>query len=461
MAARSFRPLGHINQGTGIAGRAMGDIRIVRLTDLDANARAGLTRRAEEDFSRYVEGARPIIEAVRTRGDEALAEFAAKFDGAPVAADGIAATAAEFDAAENRLGDDLKAAMQLAAANIRRFHEEQKPEALVMTEMAPGVLAGDRVTPIPSVAAYVPRGKGAFPSVALMTTIPAVVAGVKRIAVLTPPTPEGGIDDATLYACRLAGVSEVFRCGGAQAVAAVAYGTQTVPKMAKVLGPGSPWVVAAMQLLSNVIDVGPPAGPSESIILAEAGSNIRNVALDLLNEAEHGPDSSAWLVTPDADLASAAAGEIEALLGQMGPERAGYARTVLSGPAGGILVTPDMQTACDFINDYAPEHLMVHAADPFTLLEKLENAGEILLGGNTAIAIANYVLGPNHVLPTGGWAKTRSALSVHDFMKRQTIAHLTRAGFDRLAGAAETFARYEGFDAHANAVSSLRQRQND
>ncbi|MGE0845653.1 MAG: histidinol dehydrogenase [Flavobacteriaceae bacterium] len=435
----------------------MSAIRLIALNDLDAGQRAALTRRTQDDMSSYREAVLPIIEAVRERGDAALAEFAKRFDRADVAADAIAAAPGEFDRAEARLDGDLKHAMREAAANIRRFHETQMPERLAMVEMAPGIRAGDRTLPIPSVAAYVPRGKGAFPSVALMTTIPAVVAGVGEIIVLTPPTPDGGIDDATLFACRLAGVSKVYRCGGAQAVAAAAYGTRTVPKVSKFLGPGSPWVVAAMQVLSDVIDVGPPAGPSESIVLAEGGSNARNVALDLLNEAEHGPDSSAWLVTDDMGFAEAVRGEVETLLGRMGEERAGYARSVLSGDGGGLLVAPDMDAACAFCNDYAPEHLMVHAADPRAYLDRLTHAGEILLGGWSAISIANYVLGPNHVLPTTGWAKTRSALSVHDFLKRQTIAELDRRGYEALAPLARVFARYEGFEAHANAVSELRE----
>jgi histidinol dehydrogenase len=435
----------------------MSDIALHDLSRIDTHARAELIRRSEADLSGYAGKVAPIIQAVRERGDAALAEFGRQFDKADVTADALAATPADFDAAEAALSDDIRQAMAFAAERIRRFHLRQMPEDLWLEEMDPGVMAGERSLPIPSVACYVPRGKGAFPSVALMTAIPAIVAKVPRVIVVTPPTPDGGIDDATLYACRLAGVSEVYKCGGAQAVAACAYGTQTVPKVAKIVGPGSPWLVAAMQALSDVIDVGPPAGPSESIVLADKTADPRVTALDLLNEAEHGPDSSAFLVTDDKALADRVTAEIEILFTHMGAERISYCRTVLSGTNGGIVLCPDMEAACGFVNDYAPEHLMVESANPWEYLTKLTNAGEILLGGHSAIAVANYVLGPNHVLPTGGWAKTRSPLSVFDYMKRQTVAYITAEGYRELARQARAFARYEGFEAHANAVSRLRE----
>ncbi len=429
------------------------------LSRLDAAARARLMARSEEDLSSYVARVEPIIAAVRARGDAALIELAARFDGATVAADAIAARPDDFEAAEARLEPDLKEAMRFAAERIRRFHARQKPEDMWIEEMAPGVMAGERNLPIPSVACYVPRGKGAFPSAALMTTLPASVAGVPEIAVFTPPTPDGGIDDATLFACRLAGISRVYKCGGAQAVAAAAYGTETVPRAAKIVGPGSSWVVAAMHALSDVIDIGPPAGPSEAIILADGAADPRKVALDLLNEAEHGPDSSAFLVTDSRELAGEVDRYVQRFWGEMGAQRVDFSRTVLTGQSGGIVLAPDMDEACRFADDYAPEHLMIHAADPWSYLPRLANAGEILLGEHSAIAIANFVLGPNHVLPTGGKARTRSALSVFDFMKRQTIGYLTREGHDGLAPHAHAFARYEGFDAHANAVSDLREAE--
>ncbi|ESR24833.1 histidinol dehydrogenase [Lutibaculum baratangense] len=431
------------------------------LARLSHEERERLLLRSEADLSDFIAGVQPIIADVKARGDEALADYGRRFDrAADLDPRRLAATEEEFDAAERRLDPELKDAMRLAAANIRRFHERQMPHGMWLEEMGPGQLAGERTLPIPSVACYVPRGKGAFPSVALMTAIPAAVAGVPEIVVLTPPTESGGIDDATLFACRLAGVTRAYRCGGAQAVAAVAYGTRTVPRCSKIVGPGSSWVVAAMHVLSNVIDVGPPAGPSESIVLADETADPRRTALDLLNEAEHGPDSSAYLVTNDPRLADRVELAVEHLWTHMSPQRVEFSRAVLTGTRGGIVIAPDIDEACRFVNDYAPEHLMVESKDPWPYLAKLTHAGEILLGEHSAISIANFVLGPNHVLPTGGWARTRSPLSVFDFTKRQTIACLSAEGLEPLRAPTRVFARYEGFDAHANAVSRLRDGGN-
>ncbi|MCC0049967.1 MAG: histidinol dehydrogenase [Rhodobiaceae bacterium] len=431
--------------------------RMLRLETLDAAQYQQLLKRTEDDLEPYMDAVRPVVADVAERGDAALADCAKRFDGADVAVDAIRATKEDFERAEARLDDDIKETLRFAADAIRRFHEAQMPEEMWLKEMSPGVLAGERWTSIRAVACYVPRGKGAFPSVALMTTIPAVVAGVEEIAVLTPPTPDGGIDDATLYACSLSGISSVYKAGGAQAVAAAAYGTQTIPRCDKIVGPGSPWFMAAKRLLAGKIDPGSPAGPSESIVLADNSSDVRKVALDVLNEAEHGDDSSVYFVTDDEAFADKVRSEIMALFEHMSEQRVGFASAVLSGDHGGIVVAPDRDAACRFVDDYAPEHLMVHAADPWPYLSQLRHAGEILLGEHAAISIANFVLGPNHVLPTSGGARTASPLSVFDYMKRQTIAHLSESGYRALAPHARTLARYEGFDAHANAVSPLRE----
>jgi histidinol dehydrogenase len=302
----------------------------------------------------------------------------------------------------------------------------------------------------------VPRGKGAFPSVVLMTAIPARVAGVKDLIIITPPGPDGSIDDATLVAARMAGVSKVFKAGGAQGIAAVAFGTETVPKVAKVVGPGSPWVAAAKRQLSHIIDTGTPAGPSELIILADDTIDGRLAALDLLIESEHGPDSSAYLVTWSRRVAEEALAAIPHYWSKMSEQRAGFSATVLGGPIGGIVLARDEDDAIAFCNDYAPEHLEVLAKEPFQYLGRLDHAGEILLGEHTPTTLGNFVLGPSHVLPTSGWARTASAISVFDFMKRTSIAYVTSKGYPELAGHARVFASYEGFDGHANAVSELR-----
>ena len=395
---------------------------------------------------------------MRIEGDAALSRYAKKFDKAPVEANAIAATEADFDRAHAELEPDVREAITFAASNIRKFHELQKPEDSWSAEIQPGLHAGDRTTPIPSVACYIPRGKGSFPSSVLMICIPASVAGVEDICIITPPGPDGKIDAASLVAARAAGVSKVYKCGGAQAIAAVAYGTQTISKYVKVVGPGSPWVVAAKRLLSDLIDTGTPAGPSEAIIFADETTDGRLAALDLLIEAEHGDDSSAFLVTTSKEVADAALKAIPEYWQHMGALRVGYTKSVLGSTRGGILLARDVNEAMSFINDYAPEHLQILAKEPRKYLELVKHAGEILLGEHTPSSLGNFVLGPSHVLPTSGWAKTFSALSVHDFMKRTSVVEVTPAAYEGLARHAAVIAKYEGFDAHANAVGELRKK---
>lgn len=420
-------------------------------------ARKALLARTETDLSSYIEKVRPIIAAVREEGDEALARFARQFDKAPVTADAIAATDADFARAEKTLDAKMLEAMRFASQSITAFHKAQMPEKQWMQEFRPGVFAGDRTTAIPSVACYVPRGKGAFPSSVLMTAIPATVAGVNDICIITPPGPDGHIDDATLVAAKLAGVSKVYKAGGAQGIAAVTYGTQTISPVRKIVGPGSPWVGAAKRLVADKVDVGTPAGSSEAIVMADSTSSGALAALDLLIETEHGPDSSGYLVTWDQKIAQDALAALHGFYKHMSAQRVDYASTVLSGPFGGIILAADEADAIGFINDYAPEHLQILSKHPERYLEKIIHAGEILLGEYAPSTLANFVVGPSHVLPTGGWAQTGSALSVHDFLKRTSIVNITKQGYDTLAPHAKTFADYEGFDAHGNAVGELRK----
>jgi histidinol dehydrogenase len=426
------------------------------LSKLDAAKRAGLLKRSEADIEPFLAKVRPIIEAVKNEGDVALARFAREFDKSPVNPDAIAARPQDFDDALVRLDQDVLKALEFAVESIRKFHQDQKPEEMWLHEIRPGAFAGDRFMPIPSVACYVPRGKGAFPSVVMMTTIPAVVAGVKNICIVTPPGPDGKIDDATLVAARLVGVDKVYKCGGAQAVAAVAYGTQTVQKCSKIVGPGSPWVVAAKHLLADVIDPGVPAGPSEIVILADETADGRVAALDLLVESEHGPDSAAYLVTNSAKVAQDAIAAIPEYWAKMGEQRVGFSSAVLGGKTGGVVLAPSWDEAVAFVNDFAPEHLEILSSEPFVHLGKIQNAGEILLGNHTPVTLGNFVLGPNAVLPTNGQAKTASPLSVFDYMKRSSVGYVTAAGYAPLAAKARVLATYEGFEAHANAVSEIR-----
>ena len=435
----------------------MSDVSFHDLSTLDAQSRAALLRRSETDLSGFMETVKPIIEAVRTEGDAALVRYARDLDKADLDESRLKATEAEFDAAFDLVDEDVVAAIRFGIDNIRRFHEVQKPEPMWLKEMRPGAYAGDRFTPIRSVALYVPRGKGAFPSVTMMTAVPAVVAGVPEIAIVTPPTPDGSVDAATLVAARLAGVSTVYKVGGAQAVAAVAYGTQTIGPALKIVGPGSPFVVAAKRLLSGVIDPGLPAGPSEAVIFADDTVKGGLAALDLLVEAEHGPDSSAYLVTHSRRVAEEALAALPDHWARMTEQRVAFSKAVLTGRCGGIVLTASLEESYRFINDYAPEHLEILSTDPFAHLGHITEAAEILMGPHTPVSIGNFGLGPNAVLPTSRWARTYGPLSVADFVKRSSIGYVTASAYPEFAKHARTLARYEGFSSHEHAVSDVRK----
>lgn len=435
----------------------MSTITFHELNALDESEREALLTRPESDIGEFTDKVKPIIQDVRVRGDEALVHYAERFDGAHFTTDSIGASKADIDAAFDRLDPSLIETLEYAADNIRCYHQAQMPEEMWMKEIRPGVFAGERHTPVDSAAIYSPRGKGSFPSTTLMGAIPAVVAGVPAPIVLTPAGPDGRIDPATLVAARLSGVDQVFKAGGAVAVAAAAFGTESVPKCLKMEGPGSPWLVAAKQLLSAHISCRLPAGPSDVLIFADDTANPGLAALDILIESEHGTDSSAFLITTSLTLAEEAIAEIPKLWARMGDMWAHHSSTVLCGDNGGVLFANSLDDAYAFINDYAPEHLQILSDEPFEHLRHIRNAAEVLLGNHSPGSIANYVMGPNCVLPTGGHAKTHSPLGVHDFLKSGTVAHVTREGYREMATHTHRFASYEGFDGHANAVSPLRQ----
>lgn len=427
------------------------NINIYDLNTLSAADKARILRRSELDIEGFQETVRPIIKAVRERGDQALVEFCAKFDKVTLDPAAIQVTEAEFERAERNLEPEIKAVIERAAANIRKFHQAQMPEEMWFTEISEGILAGEKITPITSVGIYVPRGKGSFPSVMLMLGIPAVIAGVPEIVICTPPTPEGTVDDASLFTAKVCGIKTVYKVGGAQAIAALAFGTETVKKVHKVIGPGNAYVSAAKRLLYGHIDVGTPAGPSESIILCDEHADPRIAALDLLIEAEHGPDSTALLVTHSRELADKVTALLPDLIADLPEKRREFCTTVL-GNYGGIVLTQDLEASVEFVNDFAPEHLEVLTAEPMLLLAKIRNAGEILLGQHTPITVGNYALGVNAILPTGGFARTFSCVTVFDFLKRSSIGYMSKVGYDSLKDVAQTFAEYEGFPAHANAI---------
>ena len=426
---------------------------------LKAKDYKALLKRSEADLSNFLEKVQPIIEAVRAEGDEALVRFGQQLDGStPLSKEVLKVSEAEFAVAFEEVEEAVIEAIRYGITNIRIFHEEQKPETMWMKEIRPGAYAGDRLTPIRSVAIYVPRGKGAFPSVTMMTTVPGVVAEVPKLAVFTPPLPNGSVDAATLVAASIAGVDTVYKCGGAQAVAAAAFGTETVERALKIVGPGSPWVVAAKRLLSDIIDPGLPAGPSEAIIFADDSVPGGLAALDLLIEAEHGPDSSAYLVTHSRRVAEEAMAALPDHWAKMTAQREEFSKIVLTGPYGGILLTSSVEESYQFINDYAPEHLELLSTEPFTHLGHITEAAEILMGPHTPVCIGNFSLGPNAVLPTSQGAQTYGPLSVHDFMKRSSVGYVTPPAYPELAKRARVLARYEGFSSHENAVSPIRER---
>ena len=438
-------------------------IRFYQLGSLTPSERAELLRRSETDLNQFKEEVRPIIERVRLEGDQALVFYAGVFEKAALTPATLKVSQAEFEHGYSALSKEVDEALSYAIENITAFHRAQLPPEMWFKELRDGGgWVGERVSAIPSVACYVPRGKGSFPSVAMMTTIAAKIARVPRIAVFTPCDPDGAVDSATLVACHRVGVTEIYKVGGAAAVATAAFGTQSIEPLTKIEGPGGPWFMAAKRLLAeSSLDMGLSAGPSEALILADESSQGELAALDLLIESEHGVDSSAFLVTESRAVATAALKAIPSYWDLLGVERAAYSKAVLGGKRGGVLLADSLDQAVDFVNDYAPEHLLIHSAHPFDHLDKIKHAAEILLGADTPLTLANYLLGPNCVLPTSGQARTWSPLSVHSFLKRTSIASVSRRGYPTLARHARVLASYEGFDAHALAVSEFRQTVKD
>lgn len=430
-------------------------IHYYELASMSAPERTRLLRRAEVQIDEWGERARPILQEVRQRGDEAVLEFTERFDRVRLTPERLRVSRAEIEHAHQELDTAVREAIVQAIDNVRTFHTRQMPHEEWFTEVAPGVMAGEKITPISSVGLYVPRGKGAFPSVMYMLATPASIAGVARIVACTPPGPGGEVDPATLVAADLCGVHEIYRVGGAQAIAALAYGTDSIRRVHKITGPGSGIVTAAKRLLYGTVDVGLPAGPSESITLADGSADPELIARDLLIEAEHGPDSSSLLVTDSKTLVEAVLVLLPGKMAALPEWRQNFCRTVFEGSegTGGIVLAADMRTAVDFVNEYAPEHVEVQVREPFALLPQLKNAGEILIGRYTPYCTGNYSVGTNAVLPTGGFAHTYSCTSVYDFLKRTGIAYLTKEGYASLSETTRRLADFEGFPAHANAVT--------
>ena len=423
--------------------------------ETDQDVRVRVMRRSQANIDDVVHVVEPIIEEVKLRGDDALREYALKFEKCEIA--DIKASEEDFALAEKSLDESLKAAIKHCADNVKRFHEEQmaRVEKPWMVEIEPGVFAGEQVSAIESVGLYVPRGKGAFPSALYMLAHPAKIAGVETIAIVSPPTPEGRTDDATLYTAKLCGVENVYKVGGAQAIAALAYGTESVPQVKKVLGPGSPYVAAAKRLCSVVMDPGMPAGPSESIILADSSADPYYTCWDILNEAEHGEDSAALLVTHDEALAQYVLENLPKVIAELPEPHRSICAKVMAD-YGGIILTNSLEQSIEVSNAYAPEHLHLKVENAEEVARELRHAGEILIGEYTPSSLGNYGIGVNHVLPTGGWAHTYSCTSVWDFLKRTSISKCTKAGFELLKNDVVTMTTYENFPAHGEVLKKRR-----
>ncbi|MFQ2719334.1 histidinol dehydrogenase [Aeromonas caviae] len=404
-----------------------------------------LTRPALGDEADIGTVVRDIIAAVRSRGDEALRELSLRFERAP--REQLRVSDAEVDAACARLGDDIKGAIEAAIANIRTFHAAQV-QPVVRVETQPGVLCELRTQPISRVGLYVPGGSAPLPSTVMMLAIPASLAGCREVVLCTPSP----ASDEILFAARACGVRQVFAIGGAQAIAAMAYGTQTIPKVDKIFGPGNAYVTEAKGQVSRdwrgaAIDM--PAGPSEVLVIADESVNPAFVASDLLSQAEHGPDSQVVLVTTSAPLADAIGSEIQAQLADL--SRRDIAEQALKASL--VILCDNLEEACAISNAYAPEHLIVQTRAPRDLLDKLENAGSIFLGAWTPESVGDYASGTNHTLPTYGYARTCSSLGLADYQRRYTVQELTADGIRGLGPIVQRIAQAEGLDAHKHAVT--------
>lgn len=408
-------------------------------------------KRAELDITEQMKIAKEVSDDIKARGDKAVLEYTAKFDKVELTADTMRVTDEEIEAGYKRVDSKTREAIEYAYKNIYDFHEKQLPEEMWFTMVDNGLMVGEKTTPIVDVCLYVPHGKGSFPSVLCMLGIPAVVAKVPRIVVVTPPNEKGEVDDAILCAAKIIGINEIYKVGGIQAVAAVAYGTETIPKCHKIIGPGNSYATAAKRVLANHIDAGLPAGPSEIIVLADDKADPEKVARDWMIEAEHGPDSAALLVTHSRELVDKVIPIMNAQLEKLSERRRSWIETNFT-TYGGVILTNSLEESIDFVNDYAPEHMEVMTEKPFDVLPLIKNAGEILLGEYTPVTLCNFVLGPNAILPTGGFAKTYSSVSVMDFLKRSSVGYASKEGFENVREHAYRFATVEGFETHALAV---------
>ncbi len=425
-------------------------MKIIALDTLDTGERARLLARPEMETGEELRATvADIIATVRTGGDRAVIEHGRRFDACPP--ESLLATAEDLDGAADELDDELIAAIDTAMQTVETFHAAARPRDQIV-ETAPGVTCQARWRAIEPVGLYVPAGSAPLPSTAIMLAVPARLAGCRDIVLATPPGSDGRADAAVRYIAHRLNIDTVLVAGGAQAVAAMACGTESVPKVAKIFGPGNRFVTEAKRQMAEsasgaAMDL--PAGPSEVMVIADESAEAEFVAMDLLSQAEHGPDSQVFLVTDSDRIARETAFALEALLPRL--PRAEIARTALA--SGAILLTGDLEQAVSVANEYAPEHLIIATRDPDRLCRDITSAGSVFLGHYTPEALGDYISGTNHVLPTGGWARSIAGLSITDFMRRMTVQQATPEGLKTLGPAGARLAAHEGLDAHRLAIT--------
>lgn len=410
---------------------------------------ANLLKRSTNDYGEIEERVKSIIERVRTEGDSAVYDYARQFDRCDLNDDSFMVTEAEIEEGAASIDSKLYEVMERSFANIRSYHEKQVRQSFFTTRDDGSVL-GQRITPIRKVGVYVPGGKAAYPSTVLMNITPALCAGVPEIIMCTPAGPDGRVTPVVLAAAKITGVKKIFKTGGAQAIAAMAYGTDMIPKVDKIVGPGNIYVALAKRAVYGHVSIDSVAGPSEVMVLADETADPRYVAADLLSQAEHDEMASAILVTTSEELAAKVSEEIDAMI--PGLSRREIIEKSLDN-YGYALIADNMEDAIDVVNDIASEHLEIVTADPWGTMTKVKNAGAIFLGEYSSEPLGDYFAGPNHVLPTNGTAKFFSPLSVDDFIKKSSVICYSKEALESVHEDVEVFAKSEGLTAHANSVA--------
>ena len=425
----------------------------MKILELNENVKndilSNLLKRSPNSYGEYESRVNTIIEDIKTRRDEAVFEYTEKFDGYKLTEENIVVTDEEIAAAYEEIDDELVEIIRKALVNIREYHARQKRNSWFDAK-PDGTILGQKITPLSRVGVYVPGGKAAYPSSVLMNVMPAKVAGVEEIIMCTPPGKDGKIYCGTLVAAKEAGVDVIYKVGGAQAVAAMAFGTQSVPKVDKIVGPGNIYVALAKKAVYGQVGIDSIAGPSEIMVLADETANPRFVAADLLSQAEHDELASAILVTTSSELANKVSEEVDKFVEVL--SRKEILQKSLDN-YGYILVAKDMDEAIDVVNEIASEHLELVTKDPFQTMTRIKNAGAIFLGEYSSEPLGDYFAGPNHVLPTNGTAKFFSPLEVDDFIKKSSIISYSKNALEAIHTDIEKFAKAEGLTAHANSIA--------